>query len=83
MLKVDLESGYISGSGSVPDIVTDILYVICNVHGAFAKKNKDAAEIFRKALVAGVTDPKMPTFNVVPSVAFVWTTPEKGGHDGK
>ena len=84
MLKVDMSAGYISGTGSTLDIATDILYVICNVHGALAQKNKKAAEEFRKALVVGISDPKMPTFQATPFIAYVWTTPEKGGdHDRK
>ena len=83
MLKVDMKSGYIAGTGSTVDIATDILYVICQVHGALAQKDQGAAEVFRKALIAGGTDPDMPTFGRTPSVAIVWTTPEKEGQDGK
>ena len=83
MLKVDMKAGYIAGTGSTLDIATDILYVICQVHGALAQKDPKAAEILRKALVAGITDPNTPTFSRVPSVAYVWETPEKRGQDGK
>ena len=83
MLKVDMKSGYIAGSGSMEDIATDILYVICQVHGALAQKDEKAAGVFRRLMVAGITDPKMPTFNKLPSIAYVWTTPTKGGGDGQ
>lgn len=62
MLKVDLEKGYVAGSGDVLDLATDILYVIDSVYGALSQKNKNVGDAFKQIIVQGVSNPVGPMF---------------------
>lgn len=62
-LKIDLEKGLIQGAGSPVDIATDLLFVINEIHALLGRRDKAAAEVFRKALIVGVNAPDSPLFN--------------------
>ena len=62
-LKVDLDKGFISAQGSIIDIATDVLVVISEVYATTKKRDAAAAELFRKCIEAGVSNPDSPCFD--------------------
>lgn len=62
-LKIDLEKGHIQAAGSTVEIVTDLLFAINEIHALLARRDKAAAELFRKALIVGVNAQDSPLFN--------------------
>lgn len=72
-LKIDLQKGVIAAVGPVADIATDVLFVISEIHAAFAKQDPVTAEVFRLAMVHGIADSDSPCFSgeSSPGVTFL------------
>lgn len=81
-LKVDLERGVISATGSEIEIATDVLFLISEIHANLARADKDAGELFRAAVRAGVCDEDTPVFGGRPSPGFAYVSRKRGGSDG-
>lgn len=81
-LKVDLERGFIAARGSEIEIATDVLFLISEIHANLARADKDAGELFRRAICSGVCDEDTPVFDGCPSPGRAYVSRERGGSHG-
>ena len=51
-------------TGSVEDIATDIIWIIAKTYMCFRKRNPVVAEFFKHSMIAALTDPKCPPWEM-------------------
>ena len=85
-IKVDGENIKVTATGSTVDIMTELCFVIANIHATMHQQNQLMAELFRGEMSRVVGNPNSMMWDVgaVPSsgTRYVITMPIKREEDG-